>query len=452
MHTFGDLRERAETALLQHRFADALGDYLRLVELRPADLDARLRVGDLLTALGRVQEAAVIYTRLAQHAARAGYPLRTLVAVKLLATLEPKLQTLSSAVAQLYAKGASRVGKGVRQAPPDPTTALPMGWDRPGPDGEPLQERAAQVAAEYAEGDLFYPDMLMPIPLLSSLPQETFAEVLTAVKLVRAAPGTTVVEQASEGHSFFMVARGALQVVRRDAEGNTQQLAALHDGSIFGEMALLSPDPRSASVVATTDCDLLEFDGDALSALATDKTLIANALSTFARERLLQNTMATCGLFSALDMRQRRDLIRRFVAMEAKPGTLIIREGQAGTGLFVVLRGHVEVTKVGAGQAQRLAVLGPSETFGEMALLSGEPTSANVIALDSASLLFLERSYFLRLVHAVPEVRAYLERMSDERQLDTSISFDDGEPPPPLSVAPEIPSACSLEVEVEVLL
>lgn len=451
MDTFGDLRNRADAALSQDRLEAALTDYVRLVSLRPADLDARLKVGDTLSALGRGSAAGAVYRRLAQHAARAGYPLRALVALKLLQPSDGDLDALGTSMAALYAKGAPHLGQGARQAPPDPTVPLPTDWQTGLPTGEALLELAERIGCRYDDGALFYPDKLMPIPLLSSLPPATFSEVVSAVKLLRAGPGAAVVAQGSEGRSFYIVGRGELGVQRSGPDGTTLPLANLHDGSIFGEMALLSPDPRSASVVTQTDSDLLEFDHEALSAMATDKEVLGGALATFARERLLQNTMATCGLFTPLDQRQRRDLMRRFVSTEVPAGTVVIREGKPGTGLFVVLRGQVAVTKEGPTGPQPLAVLGPAETFGEISLLNGEPTTATVTANEPASLLFLERSYFLRLVHGVPEIRAYLEQMSDERQLDTQLVFEGGEPPPPLSVAPDVPTACSLEVEVEVL-
>jgi signal-transduction protein with cAMP-binding, CBS, and nucleotidyltransferase domain len=187
-----------------------------------------------------------------------------------------------------------------------------------------------------------------------------------------------------------------------------------------------------------TDCDLLEFDCAALGAASATVGHLSDALTGFARERLLSNVTATSALFRPLDAKQRVDLVRRFVSVEAAPGQAIIREGDPGAGLYVVLRGAVAVSRFGEPRA--LAELGPSEVFGEISLLTHEPASATVAATNQgASLLFLSRDYFERLLAAVPELRGYFERLSEDRLLDLRLSSADVE------VAQD-------EVEVEVLL
>ena len=64
---------------------------------------------------------------------------------------------------------------------------------------------------------------------------------------------------------------------------------------------------------------------------------IGAALDRFARERLLKNLLATSPLFKPFNRQQQMDLIRRFDGHEVAAGTLIIQEGAAGLGLFVVL-------------------------------------------------------------------------------------------------------------------
>ncbi|MDD9945048.1 MAG: cyclic nucleotide-binding domain-containing protein [Myxococcales bacterium] len=447
MRTYGELRALADEQLFNEGFVEALTMYTRLVELRPADLDARMRVGDALMAMGEVQQAAIVYTRLAQHAAQAGYPLRALVALKILSTLEPQLGVLLSDVAKLYGRDSGRIGRGVRRTPPDPSEPLPATWADYDP-GEDRLARAVALASQYPDGALIYPERLIPIPLLSLLPSDEFAGVLAAVRLWRAQPGQVLIQQGAPGRSFFVIARGQVDVVREPTStlpageaGSEQLLGTLHDGAIFGEMALLSREPRSATVRAHTDCDLLEFDRDALLSASSTLDNLQAALSSFAQERLLQNVLSSTGVFKPLDRDQRVALMKRFVAVTAEAGQALIDEGQSGRGLFVVLRGEVRVTKRDGEEIHELAKLGPTEAFGEISLLSDAPTTATVTATQTSTLLFLGREYFDRLIAAVPEIREYLERVSDERQMDTRLSIpdsDDDELLEPL-VAPDEP-------------
>jgi len=447
MTTISDLRSQADNKLFEGAHGEALSLYTRLVELQPESLDTRLRVADSLTAAGELQGAAVVYTQLARHASRCGFPLRALVALKVLSTLEPQLGVLIKDVADLYAAGSKVLGRGVRSAPPDQATALPQDWATGCVQGPELVAHAQAVAANYEGVKLVYPERLIPIPLLSLLPATEFADVLHAVRLVRARPGTPIIEEGKEGSSFFVLARGSAHVTRDDREaGGQTHLATLHDGAIFGEMSLLTEAPRSATVRADSDCDLLEFDRQSLMEASATIESLTGALGNFAKERLLNNVLATAGVFKPLDRKQRLDLMKRFVAVHAQPGQAFIQEATPGTGLFVMLRGEVSVTKDDGGKGMELATLGPGEAFGEISLLNDEPTTATVVASMESTALFLGREYFTRLMEAVPAIRDYLERVSEDRMMDMRISMVPDEPE-----YDDEPSG-ELEVDVEVLI
>lgn len=433
MQTIADLKQGADRALFDERFDQALQLYTAMVEQQPGNLDARLRVGDSLLALGEVQAAAVVYTALARNAALAGYPLRALVALRVLSTLEPKLSVLLQEVAKLYARESTRVGQGARRTLPSLDERLHDTGNPPVPqEREPLVTYAQQIAARYTRDAVFFPERLLPIPLLSQLPEEEFMQMLDVLNVVRVRPDTWILRQGETGRSFYVLARGAIEV-STERDGEAVKLAQLSEGTIFGEMVLLSDAPRTASVRALSDCDLLEFDIDRLSAASATLQHLGQALSGFARDRLLTNVTVTSPLFRPLDPRQRVDLVRRFVSVDAVTNQAIIREGEQGQGLYVVLRGHVVVLRNGT----QVAELGPSELFGEISLIRNEPTSASVHAGGAgASLLFLHRNYFERLIDAVPELRGYFENLSTNRLTDLR------------SRAPE---AEDVEVEVELL-
>ena len=69
-------------------------------------------------------------------------------------------------------------------------------------------------------------------------------------------------------------------------------------------------------------------------------------------------------------------------------GDPVIRRGEPGSAFFVVLSGSVEVRLVGeGGKALPLRQLGAGTFFGEMSILTGDPVSADVIAIEPATLL-----------------------------------------------------------------
>ncbi|MDB4974638.1 MAG: cAMP-binding protein [Myxococcaceae bacterium] len=418
-------RSQGERALTEGRFEQALALFTIALETQPEQLELRLRVADSLLALGHVQRAALVYTTLARHAAHAGYPLLALVAIKILSTLEPALSPLVRGVADLYAVDAGRIGLGARILPPSEEAPL----IRPvqsmfALSGEALARAAEAVGADLSRSAQSYPDVLSPIPLLSELSREDFAAVLQTVTLVRRREGDLVLKQGEPGASFFMVARGDLTVIRESAGGQTEQLATLHEGALFGEMALLSRSPRSAHVRATSSADLLEFHVEALGQASRGVATIARALDKFTRERLVGNLIGTAPLFRPLDRTQRLDLVRRFVGHEVAAQTDLIREGEPGRGLYVVLQGSVDVWKRDGEEKLLLATLGAGDVFGEMSLLNGAPATATVTAGQRSTVLFLAREYVERVIDIVPQMRAYLEGLGDERAMDTRMWLD----------------------------
>jgi len=236
---------------------------------------------------------------------------------------------------------------------------------------------------------------------------------------------------------MFMLARGVVRVERAGVDGVARELATLREGAIFGELSLLSHAPRNASVIALSDCDLLELSLDGLGGEGDARTQLRASVATFAHERLLAHVMANAPLFAALDPGQRADLIKRFVRVDAPEGTRVLTQGQPSPGAYVVLRGEVAVSGADGERKVELARLAPGELFGEMSLLSGEGASANVDATQASVLLFLAKPYFDRLLDAVPELRAELEQLANRRSLETARSLS--------------PSPAD-ELEIEVLL
>jgi len=96
---------------------------------------------------------------------------------------------------------------------------------------------------------------------------------------------------------------------------------------------------------------------------------------------------------------------------------VIIREGDAGQGLFVIMFGEVEILhKDAGGREKTVAKLGAGEVFGEMSLLGDRPTTATVRTLSRTTIMFLGRDYFRRLVQALPPLRQYFEELSSKRK------------------------------------
>jgi len=399
----------------------ALRALVALVRSAPHDFDARLRLGDGLLASGQLRAAVEVYTFVARESAHAGHPLKACVALKVLSALDPAVDQVFAALADRYAQGAPRMGRAVRVTPPSPDAPVPeAAWLPPDAVGATLFDAAHRVAIS-AEGMPPHPPVVPPMPLMSELPRDAFARVLRAAELLRVPAGTVLLREGEAAEDFFMLARGAL-VVTRD-EGRTV-LARPGEGTVIGEMALLSNAPRMATVTTTEDADLLRFGREAIGAARADVGILAAALERFVQQRVLANLLATHPIFKPFDEAQRLTLSTHFETLRVPAGTELIRQGDEGRGLYVILTGEVRVTaRDETDTTHELARLGGGEVFGEIALLRGTPTTATVTTTRDTSVLCLARELFLRLVEGVPALRQYFETLAEHRFIETALTL-----------------------------
>jgi len=96
---------------------------------------------------------------------------------------------------------------------------------------------------------------------------------------------------------------------------------------------------------------------------------------------------------------QADQIIKAMVAVNAEPGTVVMREGERGQGLLVLLQGSADVLKHGrTGVDIALTTVEGPTVVGEMSLVSERPYSATVRALTACEFYLLTRSQFERLL------------------------------------------------------
>jgi CRP-like cAMP-binding protein len=424
MVSLGDVKRSAATLFAQGQHLAALRLYDAIVAAAPLDYDARIRVADCALAMNDPR-AANVYRQTAWYCIKAGHPLAALVCARVLEAHGADASDILASLVVTYGSESEQLGKvAARVALPADTLPIEVPDVRlaPPPDA---QANALARAERATEGFDDFPEALHPIPLLSSLTEAAFRRVLGTLLLRRLPAGAHVIREGEPGSSFFFVAGGTLRVFATDGLGRQTELAQLGEGAVFGEMALLSAQPRTASVVCLTDTDVLEVGRQSLATLADELGAVAEALHGFTRERLLGNLMATSALFKPFNRMQQRDLLRRFTSHDVATGTVVINEGEEGRGLFVVLSGELDVSR----QSVPVGGLKPGDVFGEMSIVRNAPTAATVVATRPSTVLFLAREYVQRIVAGVPEIRSYLEALAEDREIDNQLALGEDETP-----------------------
>lgn len=123
------------------------------------------------------------------------------------------------------------------------------------------------------------------LPLFSGLPREDLVAVLRAVEPVPCRAGTAAVTEGEPGDSLFLVVQGTLIVTTRGPAGEPVEVGRLGPGDFFGEIALLTGKPRTATVTAATDTELLRLDRDTVARLRQGHPDIDASLKEFHRRR-----------------------------------------------------------------------------------------------------------------------------------------------------------------------
>lgn len=119
-------------------------------------------------------------------------------------------------------------------------------------------------------------------------------------------------------------------------------------------------------------------------------------------------------ILASLGDDDRRLLAEKMGRRSFSKGTALFRRGEEGDALYIVIRGRIRIFASNRrGSEITLALLGPGEFFGEMALLDGQPRSANAEAEEDTELHVLKRDpFFSFLMHKESALRAILCSLS----------------------------------------
>jgi hypothetical protein len=123
------------------------------------------------------------------------------------------------------------------------------------------------------------------LPLFSGVPREELVSVLTSVEPLHFAAGAAVVSEGEPGDSLFLVLQGTLVVTTISPSGDPIEVGRLGPGDFFGEVALLTGRPRTATVTAATETELVRLDQAMVEQLRSRHPGIDASLKEFHRRR-----------------------------------------------------------------------------------------------------------------------------------------------------------------------
>jgi CRP-like cAMP-binding protein len=259
-----------------------------------------------------------------------------------------------------------------------------------------------------------------PLTRFAGLPEDALSQMTTRFALRRYAAGDVVVREGDAGDACFIIASGAVRVMKASPEmGRSEpiEVAQLGPGALFGEFALLGDRRRHATVEAVEPTEVHEISRRLMRELAEAFPQVGPALERSYRERLLSTVLAAAPFFRPLPQEHRGELLSRFQPVRCSDGDRIIEEGRPAVGLFLILLGAVDIAKqVPAIGPVRITTLGEGMHFGDLALLRGGSSRATMIASGATELAMLPPNDFYEIVAAHPVLWEQLRREANRRE------------------------------------
>ena len=124
-------------------------------------------------------------------------------------------------------------------------------------------------------------------------------------------------------------------------------------------------------------------------------------------------------LFKSLDDAGRARVLASGYVTTFAPGDVVIKQGDRGTAMYLVLNGSVSVETSAPGKSIHLAELRRGGVFGEVSVLTGSERTATVTALGPVDCVCFEGHRIRRVLEDYPKVRELLEKIVARRAEDT---------------------------------
>ncbi len=217
---------------------------------------------------------------------------------------------------------------------------------------------------------------------LRGLDMASLEDVAARTRKVQLPAGTDVIRFGEPGDDFYVIEDGEAEVLIAGF-----RVALLARGAGFGERALLRSTTRAATVATLTPVTLYAIDrlsflstitGQPPEALAGADMRIAHSVHAPA-SRPLSDVLADVPLLRELDRAGLNELVNSATIEEWEPGAVLIREGDSGSHMYVILSGCAETTVEG----RHVGDLLPGDAFGEIAVMHDVPRTATVAATES---------------------------------------------------------------------
>ncbi|XP_042124155.1 cAMP-dependent protein kinase type I-beta regulatory subunit isoform X2 [Peromyscus maniculatus bairdii] len=229
--------------------------------------------------------------------------------------------------------------------------------------------------------------------LFSHLDDNERSDIFDAMFPVTHIAGETVIQQGNEGDNFYVIDQGEV-----DVYVNGEWVTNISEGGSFGELALIYGTPRAATVKAKTDLKLWGIDRDSYRRILMGSTL--------RKRKMYEEFLSKVSILESLEKWERLTVADALEPVQFEDGEKIVVQGEPGDDFYIITEGSASVLQRRSPNEEYVEVgrLGPSDYFGEIALLLNRPRAATVVARGPLKCVKLDRPRFERVLGPCSEI------------------------------------------------
>ncbi|CAF0865839.1 unnamed protein product [Adineta steineri] len=225
--------------------------------------------------------------------------------------------------------------------------------------------------------------------LFRTLEAKQMDQILDAMWEKNVKKGETIIKQGDGGDNFYVIDNGIYEIYVSKQEDFRDPIKVGEYNQIgsFGELALMYNQPRSATIISSTDGILWVMGRQTFR-----KLVLKHA---FRKRQMYENFLREVDILQSLTDYERSNVADALIPVEYDEKEIIIRQGDEGDRMFFIEDGECDIEMNGIFHKR----LNKGHYFGELALLNHEPRSATVIAASTkVKLASLEVESFERLL------------------------------------------------------
>jgi CRP-like cAMP-binding protein len=399
--------------------SQTLAQCIAAVAAAPADLRNRAELAQALERAGAQEEADAVWQATARAAAGRGEFFVALALGRRYLNAE-RLSALLAELAARYGAGRPRQGP-LMPAPNPPAEAIAV------PEADPDEQVFVALRVGTKIDHISLPKFArMPaIPIFEELPADDFVALAAEVEPVLLRDGLELLSQDAVERKVFLLVQGQAKTSVRTGDGKTVDIGVRRGPTLLGEMSLLTEVPRRSTMTALGPGIAWRMDAERIVELGLSRPALVERVKLLVKQRLLADLLEHSRVLA--DVPNKEALVQAFTVRAVPKGATVIEQGAPPPGLFFVLHGDCEIWVTDAeGNAAQIAELHEGDAFGEMSLLTGEPTSAAVLMPEGGILLHLPAAEWQQIAGAAAKLGEKLTALADVRRGEIADLVADG--------------------------